>query len=196
MSLRRALSAICTVLVVIPVPAWASARSDTTTRYRVDSLRALWILPPDAHGDLRTIAVLVTRRTNLDTDEVTFNAGAGKGECFSTADSFGCETLLSSYKVVKFDANETFTAVDVVIARGHRRHSVSFAATQPFAFVPPAGQSPNTCKGTTTTVYLHAENATAEGHVFRRDVSTASEYDDQRESEKMIQTLENEDCSS
>jgi hypothetical protein len=176
------------------LPTTAAARpAEETTTYRVDTLRAQWILPAAGENGIRVMAVYVYRRTNANTGAVTLTAVAGRGRC---GNSNACGVFLSRHRVTEYEVDPAFATARVVVERGRWRHEVTFTPGAPYAFVPPVAQNPTlACKGgTVTTVYLTAKNASAEGRVYGQDVSTADEVDAQRESEKMIQTLEIEEC--
>lgn len=176
-------------------PPALSAPAATTTRYAVDTLRSEFILETKQPGKFRYIVVNAFRRTNMETEEVKLAAVAGKGTCSlgGGADA-ACGIDLLRYRVVRFTADDAFTTARVVLKRGKVRHDLTWTMTTPFSHGP-VGQEPNLCGGETTKVYLMAKNARAEGRVFGRNLSTSDEADDWRESEKMIQTIDIQECA-
>lgn len=174
--------------------------SDTSTSYEIDRLRADWISPTrNRAGVFPYLAVQATRRTNVDTGEVVISGVAGRGSCSDEGGSFFCSVFFrSGWRVVKFETDGAFATATVVLHRGAKRARVSWTAGAPYAYIPPYAENPTFCpdgsEGTNTTVYVSAKNATAEGRVLGRSVSTSTEHADQAESEKMIQTYETEEC--
>ena len=195
MSLRRFLiGAIVSTLMLPAVSSAATRPHTTTTRYSVDRLEAMWAVKDDNSNDILGISVIVTRRTNIDTGEVTVSGVAGKGEC---SDTSGCAVFFKhGWKVTKFETDPAFAAASVVLQRRGERASVTWTTGTPFVTTPPIDRNPAWCKGgTVTTVYAIEKNASAEGRVLGHNVSTASENDaGDQSSEHMIQTIEVEDC--
>lgn len=179
--------------------AQATPSPKSTTRYDVETLGADWIMPTKRKADFDWIVVRVIRRKNLDTGKVELFGSAGVGSCSGDGSgAFACAADLSSYLVLKFETDGAFRSAKVVLKRGGKRHTISWTAGIPYAFAPPVGVTPEPCpggkEGTLTRVYMLAHNATAEGRVFGRRLSTADEYDEQRESEDMLKTIDVRDC--
>ena len=173
------------------------APADGSTRVKVERLTAGWILPIKG-GAFEYVVVSASRTTDLDTDVVALSAGAGVGECFETSDAFGCEADLRPYKVVKFDVAVDYRSATVVLRRGRVRNRVNWSAGAPYPWTPPVGSTPEPCpggkEGTLTRLYLLSQNATAEGRVLGRNVSTAGEYDEQRAAEDIHLSIDQKDC--
>lgn len=175
----------------------AAPSREATQRFRVETLGAEWIMPTGSDDAFHYIVVRAIRKTDLDTDEVTLHGSAGVGACSSTDDAFSCEAMLPSYRVTRFETDDLFREATVVLRRGTKRHRIAWTATQPYAYVPPAEVTPELCgqeEGTATRIYLLAQNATAEGRVFGRKLSTSDEYEPQRAAETMLETIDIEEC--
>jgi hypothetical protein len=180
--------------MLLPLPVGAAPEA-STNHYAVDQLEADWILPTDTADEFKYIVVRVSRRTNLDTGKERLSGAVGRGSCIENDVAFACQALLEPYNISEFEADRSLSSARIVLRRGRLRHTVQFTATTPFVWVPPVGEEPNFCGGTTKVVYLTGRNATAEGRVFGRRVSTADEYDAQRTAEMIVQTLEIEECT-
>ena len=186
--------------LVVSASSATAAATRSTRHYRVDRLEAHWILPTKTAGDFVSLAVQVTRRTDVNTGEVMLSGVAGRGSCEEGAQGqFGCMTYFSSgWRVASFEADDAFATATVVLKRRDQRARVSWTTGAPFAWVPPFAENPSICpggdEGKITTVYISGKNATAEGKVLGRAVSTASEYEEERTAERMTQTLETEEC--
>ena len=188
-------------LAITTVGPASGASTDTATdgsgRFKVEILTAEWILPVK-DGAFENLVVHVTRMTDLDTNDVGVSASAGVGECFEKGTEFGCAAYPKPHMVLKFDMAADYRSATVVLRRGRVRHRVRWTAGMPSPWVPPVGVTPEHCpggkEGTLTRAYLLSQNATAEGRVFGRGVSTADEYDEQRISEKIHISIDQKDC--
>lgn len=171
---------------------------EAAQRFRVETLKAEWIMPTGSDDAFEFIVVRAIRKTDLDTDEVTLHGSAGAGVCSAGDDAFTCDAMLPSYRVTRFETDELFREATVVMRRGTKRHRITWSAALPYPFVPPVAVTPELCpgqeEGTLTRIYVLAQNATAEGRVFGRRLSTADEYEPERSSEHMIETIDIEDC--
>lgn len=201
MTLRWFLALALVAAMSVPATsAFASpTNSSTTTSYYIDRLEAHWILPRKSRaGVFPYFVVLATRRTNADTGEVTVSGVAGRGSCGARA--LSCyANLKSGWRVLKFETDDAFATATVVLRRGDKRARVSWMAGVPYPVAPPYAENPSICddgsEGRKTTVYLSSKNATAEGKVLGRSVSSSAEHADEGAAERMIQTYDTEECA-
>lgn len=177
----------------------AEPSSTATTRYRVESVSAQWVMPRKATGEFDWVEVRVVRRTDLESDEVRVFGTAGVGDCVTDRDgSVGCGAELRALRVDKFEADPLFRTVKVVLRGGKKRHNVTWTSDHPYALIPPGTAYTEACPygegGAFAKAYVIAQEATARGRVFGRRVSTASEPDEHREPEDMTQSIEIKNC--
>lgn len=187
------------LLCALSPSAMAEPSSAATTRYRVESAAAQWIVPTKAAGEFDWIVVRAVRRTNLETDEVRVFGTAGVGDCLTHRDEgIRCGAELRALRVDKFEADPLFRTVKVVLRSGKKRHNITWTSDHPYALVPPGTAYTEPCAygegGVFAEVYLTTQRATARGRVFGRRVSTATEPDEHREPEDMTQSLEIKHC--
>ena len=188
--------------VIVPASTAGAAPdgSASTTNYKVDRLSADWISPEkNRRGVFPYLAVSAIRRTNVDTGEVVISGVAGRGSCSDEGGSFSCSVMFGpAWRVKRFEADDALATATVVLGRGDRRARVTWTAGAPYAYTPPYAENPSICpdgsEGKPTTAYVSGKNATAEGRVMGRAVSTSNEHVEQGAAERMVQTYETEEC--
>lgn len=194
---KRMLLIVAIVLIglltaALPSPAIASKR-DGTKRTLVERIQVWFILPKEVDGKFGVFALSATRRISQETGRVKLSGSAGIGECLNEP-GFPCQAFMKPYKVTRFEMDASLGAAIVALKRGKVFHRLTFAGSLPTVITPPAGSNPNACGGTTYDYYLLVRNAFAEGEMFGRKVSTSTEYEPERATERLGRVLEVEEC--
>lgn len=188
--LRVATLWLTVLFLVVPVANAADAR-----RFTVETLRADFYLPTDKPDVHKWIGLSAERTTNHQTGKVTITGYPFKGRCEGDSSGYGlsCSGAGVAGWRSRFEADPAMDSGGVVLKKGKRRIELRFMGGQPFSIT--SEPSPNGCGGTTADSYPVARNATAEGRLFGRDVSTATEVDGLRTAESMVVKERTKTCA-
>ena len=183
------------IMIAGMVPSTAEAAT-TTRRYQIEELDADFVLATKTEGVYRWIGVHAERRTNQDTGRVSTRGYPTRGTCEGDDTGFNLSCSgrgLPGWRVTRFEADPGMNLAVLVMKRKRRVIRMRFTGGAPY----PTGSTAyeNDCGGTTTDVTTLSRNATAEGWLFGRRISTAREADGNRAAEDMRVISRTEECA-
>lgn len=185
-------SVACALLAAAPASA-APADRGAATATVVEHIHAGFVYPAKADGEFRTFNLSATRRTALQTGEVTFTGWAGMGRCTSVP-AFSCTDRVKRYEVTTFEIDTASGTAEVELRRGKTVHRLTLTGEGPVVSIVPVGSYPNECGGTTAFAHGVERAARGEGTMFGREVSTDTEDPASMIPENFGSRVEIEEC--
>ena len=191
----RSLRLLVVVGCVLGMLGTAAEAADATRRYRIEELEADFYIETRSEGVYKWIGLAAERVTNVDSGRVKVSGYPFRGRCTGDSDGFNMSCSgggVSGWRVTRFEADPGMNSGLVVMKRKGRTIRMRFTGTSPYATTSDSYE--NSCGGTTTDVYTISRNATAEGRLLGRRVSTAGEPDGVRTAESMTTIDRTEEC--